>query len=397
MTTITVPHNWQPELLDALDLSCVGEFYGKLESDPIGGGRASNISVPVDRKMLAGEVRRIHARGKRFNYLLNSICLDNKELTRRMQDDLARLVDWLVQIGIDGVTVTLPYLLEYVRRRAPKLYVTVSTMSHVDTSEKARFWEELGADRITLDEVIVNRDFFRLAAIRRAVRCKLQLIVNNGCLRDCPFTTVHAAASSHGSQCHHATKGFFLDFYWLYCRLIRLRDITQFVRGDWIRPEDLAVYEQIGIDSFKLVNRGMATQWLARIVRAYTDRRYDGNLLDLLPSPGKSLVFSGPQSFFRALRYFGRPGSVNLFRMLRSRQVISELEGLVRIDNRSLDGFLEALRQNDCRADSCRECRICVQFADTAVRVDPERFNRVTRDMETLMDSFISGEIFRYR
>jgi collagenase-like PrtC family protease len=397
MMKISVPHNWQSDLLDTLDLSAVGEFYGKLEEDAAGGGRASNISVPITPGKLAEEVRRIHSRGLRFNYLLNAICMDNRELTRSMQNELARLVDWLVSIGVDGVTVTLPYMLEYVRKRAPRISLTVSTIAHVDSPEKARLWESLGADRITLDEVTVNRDFPRLQAIRSAVRCKLQLIVNNGCLRECPFTTAHAAAGAHASQSGHSTKGFMLDFYRIYCLYTRLREPVQFIRGDWIRPEDLSIYEDIGIDNIKLVSRGMSTAALRRIVAAYTCRRYDGNFLDLLPSAGKSLIFTSGISVFRALRYFFRPGLVNVFKLMRIRQTLSAMEGLVSIDNRCLDGFVERLRRNGCAGDSCNECRICNEVAEIAVRVDKDQLAHVCKEVRGLIDSFVSGDIFSYR
>jgi len=397
MMKISVPHNWQPDLLDALDLSAVGDFYGKLEGDAAGGGRASNISVPITRKKLAEEIKRIHSRGLRFNYLLNATCADNLELTRSMQNELARLVDWLVEIGVDGVTVSLPYMLEYVRRRAPRFFLTVSTMAHVDSPEKARSWESAGADKITLDEVTVNRNFARLEAIRAAVRCKLQLIVNNNCLHDCPFTIAHAAAGSHASQSGHSTKGFTLDFYRMYCLYTRLSDPAQFIRGDWIRPEDLHIYEDIGIDNIKLVSRGMSTAAMRRIVAAYTCRRYEGNFMDILPSAGKSLVFTKGIGTLRALRYFFRPGSVNVFKLMRIKKALSAMEGLVSIDNRSLDGFFERLRGLGCCGKvPCHECRICDETAKSAVVVDKDKLARVCADARAVIDSFVSGDIFRY-
>jgi len=52
-------------------------------------------------------------------------------------------------------------------------------------------WEELGADAITLESFSINRNFRRLAAIRQAVRCDLQLIANHVCLLNCPLQTYH--------------------------------------------------------------------------------------------------------------------------------------------------------------------------------------------------------------
>jgi len=47
-------------------------------------------------------------------------------------------------------------------------------------------------------------------------------------------------------------------------------------------PEDLHYYEKLGYETFKIVERNTPTQILLERVKAYSERRYDGNLLDLV-------------------------------------------------------------------------------------------------------------------
>ena len=390
-TKLSVPHNWQNDLIDNLDMSCVEEFYGKLDSDVLGGGRPSNTCAPVSRKTIAREIRRIHALGKKFNYLLNATCLDNRELTRSMHARLSKLLDWLDRLEVDAVTVSLPYLFNYVRKNFPRFKINVSAMTQVSSVDEAKFWEDLGASRITLCNVKVNRDLALLAKIRGAVKCQLQVIVNNGCLCHCPFAIPHALVVSHASQKGHLSGGFLIDYYRLMCSSMRLRQPVNFIRSDWIRPEDLVHYHKAGADYAKIVDRGMTTRALERIVKVYTLGYYKGNLMDLLPTPSKSINFSKRSVFF-IFKYFFRPHLVNIFKLLKMKERIEE--DTVYIDNQKLDGFLVALQRQECGSKDCKKCSWCNEIADNAVKVDPIKAESALNALHGLLDDFESGTLF---
>ncbi|MBL7197046.1 MAG: U32 family peptidase [Candidatus Omnitrophica bacterium] len=390
---LSVPHNWQEDLLESLDLSFIEEFYGKLEKDVIGGGRSANISPPVSRKTLKREVQKIHQKGLKFNYLLNSNCIDNRELLPSVQRRLSRLLDWLKDLSVDSLTVSLPFILLFTKKRYPEFRLSVSTMAGVDTPDKAKYWEDLGVSKITLDEVNVNRDFKLIRRIKKAVKCKLQLIANNGCLHNCPFTVYHGLLCSHASQQGHRSQCFVIDFYRIMCSYLRVKEPVNFIRADWIRPEDLAHYEDLGIDSIKIVNRGMATSALKNIVAAYSRRKYEGNLLDLLPSPAKNLNIEKPR-LFHLFRYFFHPWKVNIFKLLKLKNAFKE--DVVFIDNRELDGFLSSLQDKDCNMNSCVDCGWCAETANRAVKINSEKIKKSLKSHRELIDEFISGKFFKY-
>ena len=63
---------------------------------------------------------------------------------------------------------------------------------------------------------------------------------------------------------------------------MRLEDPSLFIKSAWIRPEDLSRYEALGYTTFKLIERGMPSAELLKRVAAYSARRFDGNLAELL-------------------------------------------------------------------------------------------------------------------
>jgi hypothetical protein len=106
-----VASNYDPRLIDGLASYPVEEVYGKLPADCLGGGRASYMLGPLSRKTLAGHAAHVRCAGMRFNYLLNAACWDNRETTRRGQRELRELLDWIVAIGAEAVTISIPSIL----------------------------------------------------------------------------------------------------------------------------------------------------------------------------------------------------------------------------------------------------------------------------------------------
>lgn len=119
--------------------------------------------------------------------------------------------------GSAGAT---PFLLELVKRRFPEFKVRVGIYAQVDTPRRARFWEELGADAIVLESFSINRNFCRMAAIRKAVRCDLELIANHVCLMNCPMQTYHQNGFAHASD---DSGTLFINYCFMRCSRLRLQ------------------------------------------------------------------------------------------------------------------------------------------------------------------------------
>ena len=404
---LSVATNFDPALVEAVGKYPVTELFGKLREDAVGGGRAPYQLARVSRRRLAEHVAHARRAGIGFNYLLNASCLGNREMTRAGQKDLEELAGWLCGIGVSSVTVSSPYLLAMIKARYPALKVRVSVFGGVDRVRKAQMWEELGADCIVLDSILVNRELAALSRIRRTVRCDLELLVNNNCLAGCAYSPMHMNALSHAGQDRDGNRGFLIDWCFLRCTERKLRNPVDYLRSEWIRPEDLHVYEELGYDLFKIAERDIPTPLMAARVRAYAERRYDGNLLDLVQPyafpgvPGNGRHRRGPGWL---LRFFLRPGLVNPFRMLLLKR-LADLRGMtgplpgeppVYVDNRALDGFIERFRESGCRDLDCEECRWCHEFARRAIRVDEAHREQALEAYDALFRSLHDGSMWRY-
>ena len=405
---LSVATNFDPALVEAMKGYPVVEFFGKLREDTVGGGRAPYQLARVSRKRLADHVRQARLAGIEFNYLLNASCLGNREMTRTGQREIEELAGWLCEIGVASVTVSSPYLLTLIKTRYPGLKVRVSVFGGVDRVRKARMWEELGADCIVLDSILVNRELGALGRIRKSVRCDLALLVNNNCLSGCALSPMHMNALSHAGQSWNGNRGFFIDWCFLRCTEMKLREPVNYLRSEWIRPEDLHVYEDLGYDLFKIAERDIPTPLMETRVRAYAGRRYDGNLLDLVQPYAFQGVKPDDRYYRRGpgwiLRFLLRPSLVNPARMRLLKRVADMRhmtrpltgEAPVYIDNRALDGFLDRFREFGCRDVDCEECRWCHEFVRKAVRVDEAHRAQVLAAYGTLFGALHDGSMWRY-
>lgn len=406
---LSVPCNFDEGLLDQLRGYPVYEIYGKVTADYAGGGRPSFYLPQANRKTVERFVRRAHAQGIAFNYLMNASCMGNAEYTREGNREIRSTLDWVESIGVDSVTVGQIYLLQLIKRCYPRLKVRISAHRFTDSVRKARFWEDHGADCIVLNETAFAREFAALRAIREAVKCDLSLIVNNSCRQDCAIAGTHACSLSHGSQKRKGQKDALpLDYHMLFCLDYRLREPVNYVRANWIRPEDLHHYESLGFDNFKIVERNTPTPELLRRVDAYAKRRYEGNFLDLvLPFQYPEEAYSSKSakdaySLRRAMRYFFRPSQVNVAKvpllaglgrrmgLLYPRSGPSPLK----LDNRALDGFIDRFLEKSCIDTDCEKCRYCHRIAERALTIDPEYRRDVLARYDELFSEMHSGRFW---
>jgi collagenase-like PrtC family protease len=400
---LSVACNFDPALIDGLAGLPVYEVFGKMTEDAFGGGRPSFYLPEAGRREVEDYAALCRRRGISFNYLLNASCMGNIEFTKEGQRSLDRTLDWLRGIGVDSVTVATLHFLRFIKRRHPRFTVRISSHRYTDTPRKIRFWQDNGADCIVISEVNIYREFAILAAMRRAAtRCDLQLIVNNSCRQDCAIAGTHAECLNHASQ--KSSGGFPLDYCSVYCMDYRLREPVNYLRANWIRPEDLHLYMDMGYDCFKIVERNCPTRLLVDRARAYHARRYDGNLLDLVQNHAYPVeAFSEREhdaySLGRLLRYFGRPRRINMLKFVQVMELGRRAsllyprtgENEVTIDNRALDGFIDRFVGKSCQDVDCEECRYCHEWADRTVRISPAFRRDMQRIYADLLDDIHGG------
>jgi len=385
---LRVGANWDIAFLDAVKGTSVDALFGKLPFDIVGGARPGFVLPQINRKSVEQYIKACHERGLEFSYLLNAPCLGNLQYSRKGYGQLIDLLEWIDESGANSVTLGLPYLIDLVRKRFPRLMVKVSTTARVNTVRKALQYEDMGVEEIIIDEHI-NREFKTLEVIRKAVKCNLELIVNNICLWQCPYNYEHVNHDGHASREGEEDDYCYLQYPGYLCLYRKLTDPVELLKSPWIRPEDIPHYENVGYDHFKITERFKRTPLLLEHVKAYENRRYEGNLLDLFTLPRKG-AFTPIH-----LEYFIKPEHVNILKISELEKVFDlEVRELIQLDNQKLNGFIEFFKRNDCNQTTCLECRYCEKFFEKVSVVNEEGVKRAAERVRHFSEKLLSGEIF---
>ncbi len=358
-----VATNWDEELLrEALGKPVEG-FFGALPGDPAtGGGRPGTIIPKVGREEVAAYVRKLHEMGFKFAYAMGGPCLGNREYTPEGYREILEHLEWLCEIGTDYIIVSNPFLCELAKRKFPKLGVIVSVVAHVNTVNALKFWEDLGADVVNLD-FMINRDFPTLRKLVEAASCEVELLLNDGCLLNCPYRISDYCFYSHASSAGGAYSGP-MSYTDTRCPMNKLQDPAWLLRSPWIRPEDLAEYEKIGVRRFKISGREFTTEKLLKAMRMYSERRSFGNFAEIL---------SGPPAF----GHF--PG----------------IAKAIFLDAGALDGFLDFFKEGRCD-HNCHICRWCDKWAERALKVNEGLRRALLEVMGEAIEAITGGDLERF-
>ena len=114
-----------------------------------------------------------------FNYLLNGACTENLEQDKVWRQKFKEFILYLKSVGVNAFTITNPLILILVKKIYPEAICRVSTFSCVNTLEKAKYWESMGADIICADFVSINRNFALLRTMCEELKtAKIEILVD---------------------------------------------------------------------------------------------------------------------------------------------------------------------------------------------------------------------------
>ena len=338
MKNFCMPADFKLETLDAYaELNranegvMVFETYGNiLINNQFGSGRNARDLPKVDMASLHEYVAHSSKLGIDFNYTINAPYMNNMEFTKEGVADFTAFLKELYAAGVRSLTLAMPPLFELANSTGLDFSIRASVICNINSANKALEWKKRGVERIVVDESIA-RDFKTLKSIVSAFGDKVEIIANSLCQQDCADRIFHynqTAGDSIGVS-NAVSCGYYLH----RCALRAHKDPSTLLKAAWIRPEDLKYYEDIGIEYFKFQGRHfIETADPVRMLQAYIDESYDGNLTELF------YMFSPANKI-----------QVNL-------------------DNRRLDGFLKPFVENEgfC-SKNCSEHGYCNRFAQKAL------------------------------
>jgi len=361
---LSVATSWNDKLLHELAERNIKvyEIYGSLAAGLIGSGRERQALPQVEVSQAKKHIALAHDYGIRFNYALNAPCLGNLEQTREGRRQIQEHLELIIEeLGVDSVIVTQPWLIELIHREFPEIEIAASVIIHIESVQMAKFYEELGVTRLNLS-VMANRNFELIKSIVNSVNCEVELLVNETCLYRCPFRLYHYNSMGHTSQQEMEITQYCL----LRCTRKKLGDPAELIKARWIRPEDIEKYEALGIDFFKLEGREYPTSWILRSIESYSQRKYPGNLADIIA-------------------FYFLPTD-----KLDTRTDKAVLPPSIYIDNEKLDGFLTFFEKNGDRCDKlCHNCSYCSEIAQKVVTIDSTKLENYLRELESLHSRFL--------
>lgn len=359
-----IPTNWDPALLPKLRKFQPKYVYGSLPSEAT---LRNSANLPsVTEEMIEDQVALMNEMGIGFIYVMNATTGPNSELSEEGRFAIMQRCEWLRGIGARGVVLANPFVVELVRHWYPDLEVHVSVLAEVNSVNLAVHYDRLGVALIHLAPD-VNRMIPVLRDIRKAVSCQLSVLVNEGCVFECPLRRYHAGVMSHAQA--SIEGGYHTDFCYYSCSQWKGARTEEYLRAPWIRPQDIDAYLDMGMEVVKIAGRekmgdGPAshTDWIVQVTQAYFDRDVE--------DMAEMLVAMEPPNMLD-----GTPATQNY---------------RVKVKARELDGFLKFFADGHC-SRHCNTCRYCGNWADKAAEVVGDRPAYVAR-MDDIKERLMIGD-----
>lgn len=223
----------------------------------------------LDQEELASVCFLAHRTGKKVYVTVNTFARDS-EIER-----IPPYLEYLGDIGVDGLIVSDPGVLTLARKYAPRIPVHLSTQANTTNAMSVLFWQEQGVKRVNLAREL---SFAEVAAIRRKAEIELEVFVHGAmCVSysgRCLLSAFMADRSANRGLCSQPCR-------WSYSLVEEKRPgqyfpVLEDATGTYIfNSSDLCLIERIGdlsalgIDAFKIEGRMKGALYLASVVRAY--------------------------------------------------------------------------------------------------------------------------------
>lgn len=270
----------------------IEEVYFPWLNLPTGRGPIAEKSGYINwsaQKQLEFELKKIKKMGIKLNLLLNASCWGENSLSINLANLVLSVVEYLNEnIGIDSITAFSPLVAYIIKKNFKDIEVRASVNMKIGTTRAMEQVKELFDSFVMQREY--NRDFVRIEELKKWCNengKNLSILVNSGCINFCPVQLFHDNVISHEVEVF--SKANILEDIpgncWSFYR--NTENWKYLITGSWVRPEDLHYYEEF-FDTVKLATR--INQNPEKVIKAYYEERYDGNLLDLFePSHSKIL------------------------------------------------------------------------------------------------------------
>lgn len=273
--------------------SVVTEFYGSLRSDAQFAARPNFRLPDLYDDHFIEFVNAAHDIGVKVNYTLNSIMpFGSKRAFVNSKYRTLDLLGFFDANDVDLITVGSPILLEMIKQYYPdhKFDIEVSTIMHVDTLTQIKYLHDMYGVKKVCGNLMKNRDFEftkRASDLCRSLGIQYELMVNEFCGVGTSEYATHCIYRDscyicHSTNVNESDANSFNNYPMGLCTAGRNANPANWLRSNFIRPEDLGLYEEFtGVDRFKITGRTGSADYQMRTLEAYMSGSFDGDLLEL--------------------------------------------------------------------------------------------------------------------
>ena len=236
------------------------------------------------------DLERLSRLGLSFALLLNGNCYGADAQSRDFFYKIGETLDYLgARYPLGCVTTTSPLIAKFIKQNFEAIEVRASVNMEIGTAQGMDYLAEW------FDSFYLKREYNR--SLKRITDArnwcdrngkKLYGLANSGCLNECSAHHFHDNLVAHEAEIAKRNNAYqFEGQCWEYLKAEGKRkrwlSITNF-----IRPEDVPLYENL-FDGMKLATR--VSRHFAKIIEAYAQTSYNGNLPELLEPDHSGLFY----------------------------------------------------------------------------------------------------------
>ena len=269
------------------------EVYFAWSDIPTGRGVAhsSNGLYPWETQTeLIRTLEKLAGVGIRLNLLLNAACYGPESQSRQFFYRIGDVIEYVHdRFGLSAITTASPLIARFVHENMAGIDVRASVNMGIGSVQGLEYVADC------FDSFYIKRECNRdMKAIRRLLNwCtghdkRLFMLANSGCLNDCSAHAFHDNLVAHEHEAErydnaYQFRGVCKDYLAKTDNWVSLLRDTSFVR-----PEDIRSYEGM-FEAVKLATRVNPNP--TRLLNAYLEGRFGGNLLSLLEPDYSELLY----------------------------------------------------------------------------------------------------------
>lgn len=242
------------------------------------------------QERLESELREIKQLGVKLDLLFNANCYGGRAVSISLENEVMSIVSHLYKLDLkpDIITTTSTFIARTIKKYCPDIELRASVNMKIGSTTAIKYISDY------FDSFYIQRDIQRNIPLVKTIKkyCdandkKLLMLLNSGCLRNCPAQIFHDNMVAHNSEIDQYKNVPDWSAHLCWKIFGEEKKHLEFLKESWIRPENLYLYDDI-ISVGKLASR--LHPYPRMLISAYINRSYNGNLLNLL-EPGHAAAF----------------------------------------------------------------------------------------------------------